>query len=60
VNLRILQRLDLPSKEKEQEKQIVIAEAASVENPPLDLLRGAESWSSGLSTLAIMPVATRV
>jgi predicted type IV restriction endonuclease len=34
VNLRILQRLDLPTKEKEQEKQIVIAEAASVENPP--------------------------
>jgi predicted type IV restriction endonuclease len=33
VNLRILQRLDLPSKEKEQEKQIIIAENASLENP---------------------------
>lgn len=34
VNLRILQRLDLPTKEKEQEKQIVLAEAASIENLP--------------------------
>ncbi|MGH7886925.1 MAG: type I restriction endonuclease, partial [Candidatus Binatia bacterium] len=33
VNLRILQRLDLPSKEKEQEKQIIIAENALLENP---------------------------
>jgi len=34
VNLRILQRLDLPTKEKESEKQITITDAVSTENLP--------------------------
>ncbi|MGD1035831.1 MAG: type I restriction endonuclease [Roseiarcus sp.] len=34
VNLRILRRLDLPTKEKESEKQVTITDTASAENLP--------------------------